>query len=197
MKKFTVIGIIVATTFMFTSVVAAKPKTSPSAPAAIVIGDTITGCYKKVNGQLRIVSNPSQCNPSEAAVSWGIVGPQGPAGVVSTDTISGDAGVVSSASSAWVFVGPTVKVTLAASQRITGAAQAPLGILTAGVASFGYDLCYKTAGSADPLTNFTAGNASIGEVSDTAGRPSFTAAASATPGEATGMWDTVSSIPAP
>jgi hypothetical protein len=31
---------------------------------------TIFGCYKKNNGQLRIVSGPAQCGPSEVGISW-------------------------------------------------------------------------------------------------------------------------------
>ena len=50
---------------------------------------TITGCYQKNNGQLRVVESASQCNPSELALTWqqqgppgpqGPIGPQGPAG---------------------------------------------------------------------------------------------------------------------
>jgi hypothetical protein len=42
--------------------------------------NVIHGCYKKNNGQLRIVNNPSQCNPSEVPISWNQVGLQGPEG---------------------------------------------------------------------------------------------------------------------
>jgi hypothetical protein len=192
MKKLTVFIIVIVFTFLFSSMSMAKRKTPPSTPAVspIAIGDAITGCYKKVNGQLRIVSDPSKCNPSEVAISWNIVGPegpQGPTGVVATYTLGGEAGVVSSGATDWVFAGTPANVSTVASQKITGVVQAPLGTLTAGVASFGYDLCYRSAGTSDPLTNFTGATASIGEVSDTAGRLSFTAAASATPGE--GSWE--------
>jgi hypothetical protein len=191
MKKFTVLGIVVVITFLFSSVSIAKPKkTQPSTPSSIVIGDTITACYKKVNGQLRIVSSPGMCNPSEMAVTWNIVGPQGPqgpTGIVATYTLSGAVGTVSSGATEWVFAGTPANVSTTATQKITGVAQAPLGTSTAGVASFGYDLCYRSAGSSDPLTSFTDPNSSIGEVSDTAGRLSFTAAASVSPGE--GTWE--------
>ena len=200
MKKLTVLSIVAVCTFMLTSVATARsfrpgrsqPQSSPAATVALApTGDVITACYKKVNGQLRIVSDPGSCNPSEIAISWSIVGPQGPqgpTGVVSTATLGGDIGVVSGNSTEWVFAGPTVDITTTASQKITGVVQAPLGTTTAGVADFGYDLCYRSAGTSDPLTNFTgAGGASFGEVSDTAGRLSFTAAASALPGE--GSWE--------
>ncbi len=45
--------------------------------------NVIYGCYKKNNGQLRIVQASSQCQPSENPISWnkfGSSGPQGPAG---------------------------------------------------------------------------------------------------------------------
>lgn len=35
------------------------------------------GCYQKMNGQLRIVSNPSECRPSEVPISWNQIGPPG------------------------------------------------------------------------------------------------------------------------
>ncbi|HEX7317918.1 MAG TPA: hypothetical protein VF297_28700 [Pyrinomonadaceae bacterium] len=44
---------------------------------------TITGCYQKNNGHLRVVESAGQCNPSEQVLTWnqeGPVGPQGPAG---------------------------------------------------------------------------------------------------------------------
>jgi cysteine-rich repeat protein len=40
----------------------------------------IYGCYKKQNGQLRIVNNPNDCRPSEVAISWNLVGPKGDKG---------------------------------------------------------------------------------------------------------------------
>jgi hypothetical protein len=42
----------------------------------------IHGCYKKKNGQLRVVkSDDSQCRPSEKPISWSQTGPQGPPGI--------------------------------------------------------------------------------------------------------------------
>ena len=40
----------------------------------------ICGCYKKQNGQLRIVNSPNDCRPSEVAISWNLIGPEGPQG---------------------------------------------------------------------------------------------------------------------
>ena len=56
--------------------------------------DVIYGCYKKSNGQFRIVNDQRECNASEAPISWnqgglpgaagaaGAVGPVGPIGPV-------------------------------------------------------------------------------------------------------------------
>jgi len=44
----------------------------------------ITGCYKKQNGQLRIVESSNECLPSEISISWnakGDKGDQGPVGI--------------------------------------------------------------------------------------------------------------------
>jgi len=40
----------------------------------------IYGCYKKKDGQLRIVAHLSTCLPSEASISWNKAGPSGPPG---------------------------------------------------------------------------------------------------------------------
>lgn len=40
----------------------------------------ISGCYKKNKGTLRIISDISECDASEAGISWNISGQQGPQG---------------------------------------------------------------------------------------------------------------------
>ena len=40
----------------------------------------ISGCFMKANGQLRVVEDVSDCNPSENPLSWNVQGSQGPAG---------------------------------------------------------------------------------------------------------------------
>jgi hypothetical protein len=40
----------------------------------------IYGCYQKNQGQLRIVSGPNSCTPSEVSIYWNQTGPQGPQG---------------------------------------------------------------------------------------------------------------------
>lgn len=48
--------------------------------AAIPDGNTIHGCYKQVNGQVRVVGDGSSCNQSEFAISWNQKGPKGDKG---------------------------------------------------------------------------------------------------------------------
>jgi hypothetical protein len=50
---------------------------------AQINNNTIYACYQKENGQLRRVSGPGQCRPSEVPISWsvsGVPGLQGPKG---------------------------------------------------------------------------------------------------------------------
>jgi hypothetical protein len=44
----------------------------------ICYADVINGCKQKKTGQLRIVNDPSQCQPNEVPISWN----QGPSGAV-------------------------------------------------------------------------------------------------------------------
>lgn len=206
MKKFILMSFIAAVIFTYSSMAMAASKAPPQPPAPSA--NVLTGCYQKVNGQLRIVTSASQCRPSEIAISWNITGPQGPGGpqgpagpqgpvgpegpqgpdgVVLTGTINGGIGTISANSTTWVFAGTTATISTTDTQRITGSAQAPLGTSNGGSASFGYDLCYRAAGSPDALTNFTGSVYSIGEVSASSGRLSFAAAASVIPG--TGTWE--------
>jgi hypothetical protein len=51
------------------------------AVAEIGGGGVINGCYKSVNGQLRLIDPATDsCNPSETPISWGQTGTQGPKG---------------------------------------------------------------------------------------------------------------------
>ncbi|MGE5237484.1 MAG: hypothetical protein ACM3ON_01640 [Chloroflexota bacterium] len=40
----------------------------------------INACYKRDNGQVRVIDGAQGCLPSEVFISWNAVGPQGPAG---------------------------------------------------------------------------------------------------------------------
>ncbi len=58
----------------------------------------INGCYKKVNGQLRIMTDHKGCTPSETPISWnqtasqGTAGPMGPVGPMGPTGPIGPAG---------------------------------------------------------------------------------------------------------
>lgn len=170
MKKFRMISIFVALTFVFSTMAIAKTTPLPPAPD----GNTINACYQKVKGMLRIVNTPSDCRPSELPISWSM-------GIV-TSPISGVIPAITGSATNWVFAGPTVSVTTTADQQITGVAQATLGIVT-GTASFSYDLCYAAAATPTALTNFAGTNSPDGTI--TAAQLSFTAAGSVTPGAGT------------
>lgn len=44
------------------------------------VADELHGCLQKNKGNLRLVSGPGQCGPSEIFVTWSTEGPQGPQG---------------------------------------------------------------------------------------------------------------------
>ena len=195
MKKslFVVFTLVLAVMFGSMSTAEAKKKLPPPVPPPAQGENIITACMKTVNGQLRIVSAATQCLPSETAISWNAVGPQGPSGpqgpqgpsgAVATLTVSGAVAPVAGNATAWTFAGPTVSVTTTATQRITGAVQAPLGTTLEDTASFQYDLCYRAGTSA--LTNFGGVNSSFGEVTSASTVP-FPAIASIVP--SAGTWE--------
>jgi hypothetical protein len=49
-------------------------------------------CYKKHNGQLRLVESASACRPSEKATSWSQTGPPGPPGPPGSSFLAGSSG---------------------------------------------------------------------------------------------------------
>ena len=55
-------------------------------------GKIIYGCQQKNDGQLRIVSNPGACRPSETSISWNAMGPEGPQGPAGPAGPQGSAG---------------------------------------------------------------------------------------------------------
>ena len=63
------------------------------AAATIPAADgTITGCYQKVNGQLRVVSSAAECRPSELPLTWSQAGTPGPPGIQGPKGDKGDDG---------------------------------------------------------------------------------------------------------
>ncbi|WP_263429432.1 collagen-like protein [Nannocystis pusilla] len=93
--------------------------------------------------------------PAGAVGPAGPVGPQGPTGIVATATFAGQTAGYAAGSNTWLFVGPTAVVNTQAGQRITGTAEASLGLdLTNTFASYAdIDLCYQDVNAA-ALTSF-------------------------------------------
>ena len=54
---------------------------------------TIHGCYKQQNGQLRVVVAGEECGPSELALQWNQLGPQGDIGAQGPQGPQGEPGV--------------------------------------------------------------------------------------------------------
>ena len=79
-RVFILFACCLAVAFLMTSLAEAKNSNKPGAPGEVSPDGLIYGCYKKVNGQLRIVNGPADCHPSEFSIYWNQVGPQGPPG---------------------------------------------------------------------------------------------------------------------
>lgn len=93
----------------------------------------------------------------------GAAGPAGATGIVATATFNGFAGSGPfTGTNAYAFVGPTASVTVAAGQRLTASAIAPLATTT-GTAAVYAGICYQpSAGGA--LTNFVGGAFSVVQI---------------------------------
>ena len=101
---------------------------------------------------------------------------------MSVGTFAGFAGnSIAGLAPAFVFVGPTVTVTVATNtDRLVTSAEAPLGS-SGGSDSFAYGVCYKSG--AGPVTNFVDGSYSVGQA--TMQSDWWAAAASVVPGAGT------------
>lgn len=54
---------------------------------------TINACESNANGTIKLVTDPSQCNPkNDTAISWNTVGPQGPLGPIGPQGPAGPTG---------------------------------------------------------------------------------------------------------
>jgi hypothetical protein len=81
---------------------------------------------------------------------------------VTTASWGGSVGSIAGNSSAWVFAGPFATVTTTATQRLTGAAEAPLGLpVGAAAQDVQVDLCYQSTAAGASVLNFSGGNYSI------------------------------------
>lgn len=84
MKKVFFVSFIAAVLLIFGSVAMGAPKDTPpgqqkdpsglqNAPVEqqeiVINGTVINACFQKINGQLRVVSDPSQCRPSEMPIT--------------------------------------------------------------------------------------------------------------------------------
>jgi Collagen triple helix repeat (20 copies) len=129
-----------------------------------------------------------------ATGATGPLGPQGPAGptgaagasgVVATASILGYAGAsIAGNSLVYVFVGPTAQVTTTAAQRLTGAAEVPLGLAPGSAAQTAQvGLCYQSTLAGSAINNFVGGNYSVHLF--TVGRDSYSAVGTVMPGAGT------------
>jgi hypothetical protein len=87
----------------------------------------------------------------------GPIGPTGPNGIVNVFLIYGSVGAIAGGpASSFVFAGPTVSITTTAGQRLTGTAEAPLGLAPGSLGQHGdVDLCYQGTAPAGPIINFS------------------------------------------
>jgi hypothetical protein len=104
---------------------------------------------------------------------------------VATGFFGGFVSSIPGNSAVYVFAGGTVAVTTTAGQRLTGAAEAPMGLAAGSAAGQAYiDLCYQSsAGGA--LINFSGGFFSIHRM--VAERRAYTAVGTVVPGA--GTWN--------
>ena len=120
-----------------------------------------------------------QAGPPGPPGIQGAAGPPGPPGGSGIVSIAGWGGNPSNFNTApppgtFVFVGPFTTIATAANQRVTGTAEAALGMTATGTREFRYDLCFQPE-SGGALTNFAEGAFSVGELNML--RTTWTAAA--------------------
>ena len=112
----------------------------------------------------------------------GAAGATGTTGIVTTSVFSGFIGSIAGNSTVYVFAGPTATVITTAGQRMTGAAEAPMGLASGGPQTARYGLCYQPS-AGGIMTNFAGGAYSVGQF--TTNRSAWTAAGSVVPGAGT------------
>lgn len=78
-KTFVMSAVFVAFAILLTSLPCYAGKKSTNTQAIQPAGEdgVVNGCYKKVNGQLRVVNSTDFCGPSEYAISWNQAGQAG------------------------------------------------------------------------------------------------------------------------
>jgi hypothetical protein len=115
----------------------------------------------------------------------GPAGAAGPSGIVNIAAFAGKVMQISGNASAYVFAGPTALVTTTAGQKMIGAGQAPIALLSGVQQPMEYGLCYQSADGEGALVNFAGDNFSVGMIGTT--RWAWPAAASVSPGA--GTWN--------
>jgi hypothetical protein len=71
MKKVSVTILSILFIFTATSSLCYAGNATLSAITSVITGEILNGCYKKENGQLRLVNSTDQCLPSEMPISVG------------------------------------------------------------------------------------------------------------------------------
>lgn len=125
---------------------------------------------------------PGERGPQGPMGMQGIQGPPGTSGIISIAGFGGAISDVTVANGIYAFAGPVATVTVTAGQRLTGAAEAPLGLDMGGPRFFGFGLCFQNV-VAGAVTNFVGDNFSIGELTTT--RVAWSATATVLPGPGT------------
>ncbi len=140
---------------------------------------------KGAKGANGVIGATGASGATGAIGATGAAGAQGLSGVVTTAVFNGGGGAIASNSTLYSFAGATATVTTTATQRLTGAAELPLGSTGAVVTGqyFDYGLCYQPS-SGGTIDNFTANYSSSRVYQD---KRTFAAAASVVPGA--GTWN--------
>jgi hypothetical protein len=121
--------------------------------------------------------------PAGAAGPTGATGPAGPTSIVATAVFSGGVANIAS-STAWQFAGPTATATTTATQRLTGAAILPIGLVTGTATNIGVDLCYQSTAAGGTVSPFS-GTTNYSRPQISTVRTAFSPAASVVPGAGT------------
>jgi hypothetical protein len=151
-----------------------KTETDPNGGTTYTINGTsellsVPYALYSVNG------TPGPAGPQGPEGPAGPAGPQGATGMATVLPINGFAGSnIASLSGAYVFVGPTVSVTITAGQKIVAVSSAPLST-TGGTTFAQIGICYAIPPLNSPINNFVGSNYSIVEFTNT--RNTYTASA--------------------
>lgn len=134
-------------------------QTGPAGPAGAIGATGPAGPQGQAGpqGEVGPAGPQGQQGPAGPAGADGATGPAGATGVVTTRFFAGSVGSIAPSSpSVWAFAGPTSPVTTTtATQRLTGAATAQMGMNAGSPMQSGdVDLCYQANGGGT-LSNFS------------------------------------------